>query len=147
MTSRPGVIVLCTGNSCRSQMAAAFLRHHAGDRLAVYSAGTEPAERIHPLTVRVMSEKGIDLSGERPRHTSELLGKVPIFTVIIVCGDAQRTCPSVWPGAHERLFWPFEDPAAFQGEETEQVDKFRQTRDMIEGKVLDWLGGHGRASA
>lgn len=139
MSRRLGVIVLCTGNACRSQMAAAFLRQHSGDRLAVYSAGTEPAERVHELTVRVMKEKGIDLSGATPHDVRDYLGKVPVQTVIVVCDGANRTCPTVWPGAYERLFWPFEDPAAFTGGEEERLRRFREVRDAIEEKVVGWL--------
>ena len=141
MNTKPGIVVLCTGNSCRSQMAEGFLRHHAGDRFEVYSAGTEPAESVHPLSVEVMRERGIDISEQEPEHLRQYLGKVPIHTAIIVCDGANKTCPAVWPGAHERLFWPFEDPAAFAGSREESLAKFRQIRDRIEARILDWLEG------
>ena len=139
MNTKPGIVVLCTGNSCRSQMAEGLLRHHAGDRFEVYSAGTEPAERVHPLSVEVMDERGIDISGQEPAHLREYLGTVPIDTAIIVCDGANRTCPAVWPGARERLFWPFEDPASFAGDREESLARFRQIRDQIEARILDWL--------
>ncbi len=139
MTRKPGIIVLCTGNSCRSQMAEGFLRHYAGDRFAAYSAGTEPAERVHPLSQIVMKEKGIDISDQVPKTVGEFLGKVPIHSAIIVCDGANQTCPAVWPGAYERLFWPFEDPASFQGSEAEKLQKFREIRDLIEARIVDWL--------
>lgn len=148
MTDRgPGVLVLCTGNSARSQMAEAFLRRHGGDRFAVYSAGTEPAVEVNPLTVAVMRERGIDLSGSRPKHLREYLGKLPIHTVIIVCDGAARSCPAVWPGAQRRLLWPFEDPTAAEGSETERLEGFRRIRDAIEERVVEWLDGGGMRAA
>ena len=139
MTRKLGIIVLCTGNSCRSQMAEGFLRHHAGDRFEVYSAGTEPADRVHPLSVVIMQERGIDLSGHEPKTVSEFLGKVPIHVAIIVCDGANQTCPAVWPGARDRVFWPFEDPAGFEGTEEQKLEKFREVRDLIEARIIDWL--------
>jgi len=135
-----GVLVLCTGNSCRSQMAQAFLERHAGDRFPVYSAGSEPAPQVHPLTVRVMLEAGIDLRGRRPRHLEDYLGKVPVHTLITVCDAAARSCPAVWPGIRRRLAWPFEDPATFAGTDDEKIAKFREVRDAIAARVRDWVG-------
>lgn len=149
MTDRgPGVLVLCTGNSARSQMAEAFLRRHGGDRFAVYSAGTEPAAAINPLTVEVMRERGIDLSGSRPKHLREYLGTLPIHTVIIVCDSAARSCPAVWPGARQRLFWPFDDPTAAAASDADRLERFRRVRDAIEARVVEWLeaGGLGAAA-
>ncbi len=136
----PGILVLCPGNSCRSQMAEGFLRHHAGDRFAVHSAGTEPSHEVHPLAVAVMAERGIDLSDQRPKSYREFLGRVPVQTVVIVCDGAAKACPSVWPGVMERLMWPTEDPATFVGGEEETRQKFRQVRDELEARVLAWLG-------
>ena len=136
---RPGVLVLCTGNSCRSQMAEAFLRRHSGGRFEVASAGTEPADGIHPLVHLVMAEVGIDLSGHRPKSHLEFLGKIPVHTVIIVCDGAAKACPSVWPGVRERLLWPTEDPAAFEGDGEETLEKFRRVRDELEARVEAWL--------
>jgi len=133
------MIVLCSGNSCRSQMAEGLLRHLAGDRFDVYSAGTEPAERVHPLSHVVMRERGIDLSDHEPKAVSQFLGIVPIHTAIIVCDGANRTCPAVWPGVRERLFWAFEDPAAFEGNEQQKLEKFREVRDRIEARIVEWL--------
>ena len=134
-----GVLVLCTGNSCRSQITEAFLRAHAGDRFQAMSAGTEPAGEIHPLTYTVMAEKGLDLAAQRPKSYREYLGRVPVHTLIIVCDGAARACPSMWPGVVERLMWPTEDPAAFVGGEEETLEKFRAVRDELEGRVLEWL--------
>lgn len=148
MTDRgPGVLVLCTGNSARSQMAEAFLRLHGADRFPVYSAGTEPAAEVNPLTVQVMQERGIDLSGSRPRHLRQYLGTLPIHTVIIVCDGAAKSCPAVWPGAQRRLMWPFGDPAAVEGSEAERLEAFRRIRDEIEARVVEWLETGGMRAA
>lgn len=148
MTERgPGVLVLCTGNSARSQMAEAFLRKHGGDRFPVYSAGTEPAAEINPLTVEVMRESGIDLAGRRPEHLRRYLGTVPVHTVIIVCDGAAKTCPAIWPGAQRRLMWPFDDPTAVEGGEEQRLGKFREVRDAIEARVVGWLEGGGMGVA
>jgi arsenate reductase len=121
-------------------MAEAILRRHAGERYRVYSAGSEPADRIHPLTVRVMEEAGYDLEGQEPRGITEFLGRVAVHTVIIVCDGAAKSCPAIWPGMMERLLWPFEDPAAFEGTEEERLAKFRQVRDAIDARVREWVG-------
>lgn len=143
MNSKPAVLVLCTGNSARSQMAAASFAKHLGDEHPVYSAGTEPADRVHPLTVRVMAEVGVDLSAARPRHVDEILGVLPVGTIVIVCDGANKACPTVPPGAHERLLWPFEDPAAFDGADEEKLDKFREIRDAIERRIAEWACAQG----
>jgi len=148
MTERgDGVLVLCTGNSARSQMAEAFLRRHGGGRFPVYSAGTEPAAAIHPLTVEVMRERGIDLADRRPEPVDRYLGTVPVHTVIIVCDGAATSCPALWPGAQRRLLWPFEDPAAFAGSDEARRAKFRAIRDAIEARVVGWLEEGGMAVA
>ena len=133
------MLVLCTGNSCRSQMAEAFLRRYAGGRLRVSSAGTEPAAEIHPLARRVMAEEGLDLEGQYPEDYRVYLGKVPIRTLITVCDGAAESCPAVWPGVEERLHWPTEDPAAFVGGDEESLARFRQVRDELKTRVRQWL--------
>jgi arsenate reductase len=137
-SDRPGILILCTGNSCRSQMAAAYLEELAGDRLQVYSAGTEPEEDIHPLTRVVLSEDGLDISDRRPTHFREYLGRIPVYYLLIVCDGAAKSCPSVWPGVMERLSWPFDDPAAVDGTHDEKLAAFRQTRDEIKARVKSW---------
>ena len=137
----PGILVLCTGNSCRSQIAATYLSQFGGDRFRVYSAGTEPTDRVHPLTVEVLAEDGIDIGGATPTDYREYLGKIPVHYLITVCGGAAKACPAVWPGVHERLRWPFEDPAAFEGTPEETIETFRQVRDQIKTRVRDWLDG------
>jgi arsenate reductase (thioredoxin) len=136
MSSR--VIFLCTGNSARSQMAEAFLRKYGGDQFEAYSAGLEP-KGLHALTVRVMDEIGIDESAQRSKGVGEYLGKVLFQYLITVCDDAEKNCPSVWPGVSVRMHWSFEDPAAFEGTDGQKLAKFREVRDQIEQKILDWL--------
>ena len=135
----PAVLVLCTGNSCRSQMAEAFLRHYGGGRVRAHSAGTEPAAEIHPLARRVMAEKGLDLADHYPKDLGVFLDRVPIRTLITVCGGAAETCPAAWPGVEERLHWATEDPAAFVGNAAETLAEFRRVRDELEGRVRCWL--------
>jgi arsenate reductase (thioredoxin) len=142
MPTKPNVLFLCTGNSCRSQMAEGFLRHHSGDRFNVYSAGTDPAERVHPRAVQVMSEAGIDISGQRPKGVKEYLGKLQIRYLIIVCSGADESCPRVFPGVLHRLFWPFDDPARLTGDEEEVQDGFRRIRDEIAARIEQWLSLH-----
>jgi arsenate reductase len=136
--SKPGVLFLCTGNSARSQMAEALLRKRAGDRFEVYSAGTEP-KGINPLTIRVLNEIGLDISGQRCKGVKELLGQIPVRHLIVVCQDADRSCPTVWPGVLNRMFWPFDDPAAAQGSEQQRLEKFRSVRDQIDERIELWL--------
>lgn len=134
---RSKVLFLCTGNSARSQMAEAFLRHLAGDRFEVFSAGLEP-KGIHPMTIQVMQEKGISLEGQFSKPLTEYMGKVNFDWLITVCDNADKNCP-FFPGMGSRLHWPFEDPAAATGSEADRLDKFRQIRDEIELKIKSWL--------
>jgi arsenate reductase len=127
---------MCTGNTARSQMAEAFLRSYAGDRFEAYSAGLEPLE-INPLTIAVMEERGFDLSGQYAKGLKEFLGKVHFGYLITVCDRAERECPT-FPGMGIREFWPFEDPAAFEGTEEERLSKFREVRDAIDVRVREW---------
>ena len=138
MPSKPIVLFLCTGNSCRSQMAEGFLRRVAGDRFDVHSAGNEPKAEIHPLAVEVMAERVIDISRQRPTHLKEYLGHLPVRHLIVVCGSADQSCPRIFPGAQSRLFWDLEDPAAFVGSEEATLEEFRRIRDEIEARVKLW---------
>ena len=110
---KPTVLILCTGNSCRSHLAEGILRAAAGDLLDVQSAGSKPAGYVHPLAIRVMKEIGIDISGHRSKHLNEFLQK-PIETVITVCGNADQACP-MFPGQVNRYHWGFDDPAKADG--------------------------------
>ena len=136
--SRTKVLFLCTGNSCRSQMAEAFLRKYAGDYFEVHSAGLEP-KPIHPFTIQVMEEIGFDLSQYTSKGISHYLGKVLFQYLITVCDDAEKNCPTTWPGVNTRLHWSFEDPAKFNGSPEEKLNKFRQVRDQIQAKIQTWL--------
>ncbi len=135
------VIFLCTGNSARSQMAEAFLRKYAGDHFEVYSAGFDPRP-IHPYAIQVMRELGYDLSGQHSKDLKQYLGKIHFGIVITVCVKAEEECPTI-PGVATRLYWPFEDPAAFQGTEEEKLAKFREIRDQISEKTKAWLKERG----
>jgi arsenate reductase (thioredoxin) len=136
------VLFLCTGNTARSQMAEGLLNRYAGDRYEVFSAGLEPGT-INPLTIKVMEEIRIDMSSHYSKGLNLFLGKVHFGYLITVCDRADQKCP-IFPGMGVRMYWPFEDPAAFTGDEAEKLAKFRQVRDQIEQKVLDWLTDSGK---
>lgn len=130
IASRPLVLILCTGNSCRSQMAEAFLRRAAGEVLRVESAGSRPSGYVHPHAIAAMAEVGLDLSGGRSKSLDEFLDE-NVDTVITVCGNADQACP-VFPGQVRRYHWPFEDPAHATGPEEAQMEFFRRVRDEID---------------
>jgi arsenate reductase (thioredoxin) len=132
------VLFLCTGNSCRSQMAETFLRKYGGDHFEVYSAGLDPKE-INPFTYQVMEEIGFDLSNHYSKGIKVYLGKVLFHYLITVCDDAEKNCPTVWPGVNIRMHWSFEDPAKFEGTTEEKLAKFRQVRDQIQITIQNWL--------
>ncbi len=136
--TKPLILVLCTGNSARSQMAEGFLRKYLGDQYEIASAGTAPAPRVNPNAVTVMKEIGIDISSHYPKLSGDFLGKKPVKHVLIVCDNANNTCPTVWPGAFSRTFMPFEDPAAVTGSESAQLEAFRKIRDQIDEKLKNW---------
>lgn len=129
MEQRPLILVLCTGNSCRSHLAEGILRRALGDHYEIASAGSKPAGFVHPLAVRVMSEVGIDISRHASKHVDEFLDK-GVETVITVCGRADQACP-VFPGRVNRHHFPFDDPAHATGTEDEQLAVFRRVRDEI----------------
>ncbi len=126
------VLFLCTHNSARSQMAEGLLRHLGEGRFEVYSAGTE-ATRVRPEAISVMSELGVDISGQESKTLERYLGE-PFEYVVTVCDDANETCP-VFPGARERLHWSFEDPSRAEGEGEERLAVFRRVRDEIRARV------------
>lgn len=132
------ILFLCTQNSARSQMAEAFLRHHARDRFEAHSAGCD-ADEIHPYVEEVMWEVGIDTSGQRPKGLRTYMGKVGFNYSIIVCARAEKNCPKTFPGVGTRLVWIFDDPRGEDVPEEERLNKFRKIRDEIEQKMLDWL--------
>ena len=136
--SNQRVLFLCTGNSARSQMAEAFLRKYVGDTFDAHSAGLEP-KGVNPFTVKVMDEVGIDISGQTSKGIETYLGKVLFQYLVTVCDDADKNCPTVWPGVNTRMHWSFEDPARFEGSEEEKLAKFREIRDLIETKIKAWV--------
>ncbi|NBV38778.1 MAG: arsenate reductase ArsC [Verrucomicrobia bacterium] len=127
--ANPLVLILCTGNSCRSHLAEAILRKEAGECIEVASAGSKPAGFVHPMAIEVLKEIGIDASGHHSKHLSEFLTK-PVSTVITVCGNADQVCP-VFPGQLNRYHWGFDDPAHFSGTPEETRQEFRRVRDEI----------------
>lgn len=139
--SKASVLILCTGNSARSQMAEGLFRHEAGDRFEVYSAGTKPST-VRPEAIAVMHEIGIDISGQRSKSVEEFAGR-DLDYVITVCDNANESCP-VFPAKTRRMHWPFEDPAAVQGSEDERRAAFRKVRNQIHGRIRAFLG-EGRA--
>lgn len=125
----PTILVLCTGNSCRSHLAEGILQKALGDGFRVVSAGSKPAGYVHPLGIKAMAEIGIDISGHRSKHLEEFLNE-DVETVITVCGNADQACP-VFPGQLHRHHWGFDDPAHATGTEHEQMAVFRRVRDEI----------------
>jgi arsenate reductase len=139
MSLKPSVLILCTGNSCRSHLAEGLLRAAAADLFEVYSAGSKPAGYVHPLAIRAMQEIGIDISGHRSKSMNEFLA-TPIETVITVCGVADQACP-VFPGQVNRHHWPFDDPAHAKGTEEEQLAVFRRVRNEIRRTLDAYVAG------
>lgn len=140
---KPRVLILCTGNSARSQMAEGLLRHEGGDRFEVFSAGTRPSQ-VRPEAIAVMAEIGLDISRHRSKSVDEFVGKDLDF-VITVCDNAKETCP-VFPGSVKRLHWPFQDPAAVEGSEEVRKAAFRRVRDRIHGRIMVFLDGNESVS-
>ncbi len=126
---KPSILILCTGNSCRSQMAEGILRRAAGDLMEVKSAGSAPAGFVHPKAIAVLREIGIDISTHTSKPLDEFLDR-EITTVITVCGNADKACP-VFPGQVNRHHWGFDDPARATGSEEEVLDAFRRVRDQM----------------
>lgn len=131
------VLILCTGNSARSQMAEGIFRHEGGERYDVFSAGTHPST-VRPEAIAVLKEICIDISGHRSKSVDEFIGR-PIDLVITVCDNAKEACP-VFPGSTRRLHWPFEDPAHVEGSQEVREAAFRRVRDQIQEKIRSFLG-------
>jgi arsenate reductase len=128
MPDKKRTLILCTGNSARSQMAEGLLRHDSGDRFEVFSAGTKPG-RVRPEAITVMREIGIDISGHRSKSVDEF-ERSEFDYVLTVCDNAKESCP-VYPGHANRLHHNFDDPATVQGSDAERLDAFRRVRDEI----------------
>lgn len=125
----PAILILCTGNSCRSHLAEGILRAALNRDFRVASAGSKPAGYVHPLAIKAMAEIGIDISAHQSKHMDEFLTD-NVSTVITVCGNADQACP-VFPGQMNRHHWGFDDPAHATGTEAEQMAVFRRVRDEI----------------
>ena len=141
--AKPVVLILCTGNSCRSHMAEGILRHAAGDLFNVQSAGSKPAGYVHPKSIQVLQEIGIDISGHTSKHMNDFLNR-DIATVITVCGNADQACP-MFPGQVNRYHWGFNDPAHATGSEEEVLEAFRQVRDQIKLVFEAYAAGYREA--
>ena len=137
--NKPLVLILCTGNSCRSHLAEGILRAVAGDLLEVASAGSKPAGYVHPLGIQAMQEIGIDISSHSSKHMNDFLDR-EVETVITVCGNADQACP-LFPGQLNRHHWPFDDPAHATGSEEEILTVFRRVRDEIKAVFTAYAGG------
>ncbi len=129
-------LILCTGNSARSQMAEGLLRALAGERFDVFSAGTKPST-VNPLAIAAMDERGVDIRAQRSKHLNEYVEQ-PFDYVITVCDNAAENCP-VFPGPARRIHWSFPDPAAAQGSDAERLAAFQQVRDAIEARLRAWI--------
>jgi arsenate reductase (thioredoxin) len=127
---QPAILILCTGNSCRSHLAEGILKRALGDGFRVESAGSKPAGYVHPLAVKALAEIGIDISAHHSKHMDLFLDD-EVETVITVCGNADQACP-MFPGQMSRHHWPFDDPAHATGTEEEQFAVFRRVRDEIQ---------------
>jgi arsenate reductase len=140
MNNKKRVLILCTGNSARSQMAEGLLRRMAGDRFEVWSAGVEPS-LVRPQAIEAMREIGIDISGHRSKSVDEF-AEEEFDYVITVCDNARDQCP-VFPGKVERIHWSFEDPAAARGDEATRLGVFRRVRDEIESRLRQFIENQG----
>jgi arsenate reductase len=138
--NKPSILILCTGNSCRSHLAEGILRRAGGDLFEVHSAGSKPAGHVHPLAIKVMDEIGIDISGHRSKQLGEFLSQ-RVDTVITVCGHVDQACP-VFPGQVNRHHWPFDDPARAVGSEEEILAVFRRVRDEIKRVFEAYAAGY-----
>jgi arsenate reductase len=126
---KPLILILCTGNSCRSHLAEGILRNALGPDFTVASAGSKPAGFVHPLAIKALAEINIDISSHHSKHLNEFLND-NVETVITVCGNADQACP-IFPGQLNRHHWGFDDPAHASGSEAEQVLVFQRVRDEI----------------
>lgn len=134
------VLVLCTGNSARSQMAEGLLRELGGEAVVAASAGVAPTA-VHPMATQAMAERGVDIGDQRSKSVDELAGS-DFDTVITVCDHAAQTCPA-WVGKSARVHWSIPDPAAVEGRKRDRLEAFRQTRDLLEEHLAAWLEERG----
>lgn len=138
------VLFLCTNNAARSQMAEALLRHFGDGRYQAYSAGMRATE-IHPLTIQVMRELGIDVSGQRSKDIKEIMGRMSFDDAVIVCRKAEDDCPRISADAKRIHRWLFEDPVRVEGTDEDKLAFFREVRDQIAARVQLWLAENEEA--
>ncbi len=138
-TTKTRVLFLSTGNSARTQMAEALLRHYASDRFEAFSAGLQPGGVIAPYARRVMEEIGVSLEGQHPKHVRQYMGWIYFGYCVVLCSVAEERCPTTFPCVGEILYWPFEDPAAVVDGDVEMLTEFREVRDEIERRLREWL--------
>lgn len=131
------VLILCTGNSCRSQMAEVIWREQSDGQWEAVSAGSRPSGYVHPMALKALEEIGLSSDGLTSKSSDPFIDQ-PFDLVVTVCGNAQSDCP-VWPGAQQVLHWPFEDPADATGGDDEKMDCFRKVRDQIKSSISDYL--------
>lgn len=143
MSEHQRVLILCTGNSARSQMAEGLLRHDAGDKFEVFSAGVEPSF-VRPQAIEAMREIGIDISGHRSKSVKEFSGQEFDY-VITVCDNANERCPA-FPGKTKRIHWSFDDPAAAEGDEEARLAVFRRVRDEIRERLRSFVSAAAPSS-
>ncbi|HKC62088.1 MAG TPA: arsenate reductase ArsC [Pyrinomonadaceae bacterium] len=143
MADKKRVLILCTGNSARSQMAEGLLRKMAGDRFEVESAGVDPS-RVRAEAIEAMREIGIDISAHRSKSVDEFREEEFDY-VITVCDNAREQCP-LFPGKTERIHWSFDDPAKAEGDEATRLAVFRRVRDEIEKRLREFVGDKGNSS-
>ena len=136
MTAKKKVLILCTGNSCRSQMAEGLINHELGDQWQAFSAGTEPSGYVHPMAIQAMAELGIDISDNNSKSV-DLFQETKMDLAITVCDDASEKCP-VWLGGNT-VHIGFDDPAVAVGDEGERMATFRRVRDEIRDRVISHL--------
>ena len=136
MSEQTRVLILCTGNSARSQMAEGLLRHDGGARFEVFSAGTQPS-RVRDEAIAAMREIDIDISAQRSKSVDEFVGQ-PFDYVITVCDHAREHCP-VFPAATQRIHWSFDDPAAASGDEATRLAVFRRVRDELRARLREFI--------
>jgi arsenate reductase len=144
MNDRPKAkaLFIDTHNSARSQMGEALMRHYAGDKFEVYSAGIEPQE-ISPLTFVVMEEVDIPLTGQKPEGVRTYLGQKHFGYVFTVCDYAESQCPTTWLQAQHHMHWNIVDPLKAEGTEEEVLAQFRTARDQLDELIQEWLGAQG----
>ncbi len=131
------VLILCTGNSCRSQMAQVIWQHVGQEKWTAYSAGSHPADSVHPLAIKALNELGLPTVGLESKSVNRFRDKEFDLTVT-VCNNARETCPII-PGARQVLHWPFDDPAVETGSDDEKMHVFRRVRDEIRTRIMEYL--------